>query len=35
MALRTVLLTGSLFALFCLTLEVERLGHAFEGNHQD
>jgi hypothetical protein len=30
MAVRGVLLTGSLFALFCLTLEVERLGHALE-----
>jgi hypothetical protein len=35
MAVRAVLFTGSLFALFCLTLEVERLGHALEGNHQD
>jgi hypothetical protein len=30
MAGRGLLLGGALFALFCLTLEVERLGHAFE-----
>jgi hypothetical protein len=27
-----VLLGGALFALFCLTLELERLGHALEGD---
>jgi hypothetical protein len=30
-----LLLGGALFALFCLTLEVERLGHAPEGNAPD
>jgi hypothetical protein len=33
MAARGVLLGGSLFALFCLTLEVERLGHAIEDKY--
>jgi hypothetical protein len=28
-----VLLCGSLFTLFCLTLELERLGRALEHNH--
>jgi hypothetical protein len=32
---RGLLLGGALFALFCLTLELERLGHAFEGNHPE
>jgi hypothetical protein len=32
---RAVLLTVSLFALFCLTLEVERLGHALEDKSLD
>ena len=35
MAVRGLLLGGVLFALFCLTLEVERLGHALEGNDRD
>ena len=35
MAGHGLLLGGALFALFCLTLEVERLGHAFEGNDPD
>ncbi len=35
MAGRGLLLSGALFALFCLTLEVERLGHALEGNDPD
>jgi hypothetical protein len=30
MARRGVLLAGFLFSLFCVTLELERLGHAFE-----
>ena len=30
---RGLLLGGSLFALFCLALELERLGHALEDNH--
>jgi hypothetical protein len=29
---RGLLLGGALFALFCLTLELERLGHALEGD---
>jgi hypothetical protein len=29
---RGVILVGGLFALFCASLEVERLGQAFEGN---
>jgi hypothetical protein len=29
---RGVVLMGCLFALFCTSLEVERLGQAFEGN---
>jgi hypothetical protein len=32
---RGLLLGGALFALFCLALELERLGHAFEGNHPE
>ena len=32
---RGLLLGDALFALFCLTLEVERLGHALEGNDPD
>jgi hypothetical protein len=32
---RGLLLGGALFALFCLTLELERLGHALEVNHAD
>jgi hypothetical protein len=28
-----LLLGGALFALFCLSLELERLGHALEANH--
>jgi hypothetical protein len=35
MAVRAVLLGVSLFALFCLTLEIERLGHALEGADPD
>jgi hypothetical protein len=35
MAMRGALLVGALFALFCLTLEVERLGHALENNSSD
>jgi hypothetical protein len=35
MAVRAVLLGVALFALFCLTIEIERLGHAFEDNHRD
>jgi hypothetical protein len=35
MAIRGLLLTGALFALFCLTLEVERLGHAIEDKSAD
>jgi hypothetical protein len=31
---RGLLLGGALFALFCLTLEMERLGHAFEDSQQ-
>jgi hypothetical protein len=34
MVRRGVLLCGSLFALFCLTLELERLGRALEQNHR-
>jgi hypothetical protein len=32
MAQRGVILVGCLFALFCTSLEVERLGQAFESN---
>jgi hypothetical protein len=32
MARRGLLFVGCLFALFCTSLEVERLGQAFEGN---
>jgi hypothetical protein len=32
MARRGFLFVGCLFALFCISLEVERLGQAFEGN---
>ena len=32
MARRGILFVGCLFALFCTSLEVERLGQAFEGN---
>jgi hypothetical protein len=35
MAGRGLLLGGALFALFCLTLELEQLGHALEPNHPD
>jgi hypothetical protein len=35
MAVRAVLLAAALFALFCLTLEVERLGHALEDKSPD
>jgi hypothetical protein len=35
MARRGLLLVGFLFALFCVTLELERLGHALEGDSQD
>jgi hypothetical protein len=31
MAGRGIILVGNLFALFCASLEVERLGQAFEG----
>ena len=31
-ARRGIILVGCLFALFCTSLEVERLGQAFEGN---
>ena len=31
-ARRGVILVGCLFALFCTSLEAERLGQAFEGN---
>jgi hypothetical protein len=31
---RGVILVGCLFALFCTSLEVERLGQAFEGNRK-
>jgi hypothetical protein len=34
MARRGVLLVWFLFSLFCVTLELERLGHAFEGDQQ-
>jgi hypothetical protein len=30
-----LLLGGALFALFCLSLELERLGHALEAKHPD
>jgi hypothetical protein len=30
-----MILIGCLFALFCTSLEVERLGHAFEGRHRN
>jgi len=29
---RGIIFFGCLFALFCTGLEVERLGHAFDGN---
>lgn len=32
---RGMILLGCLFALFCTSLEVERLGHAFEDRHRD
>jgi hypothetical protein len=32
---RGLLLGGALFTLFCLTLELERLGHALEANDPD
>jgi len=35
MTARGLLLGGALFALFCLTLEIERLGHALEGADPD
>ena len=31
-AVRGIIFLGCLFALFCTSLEVERLGHAFDGN---
>jgi hypothetical protein len=34
MAKRGMILIGCLFALFCTSLEVERLGHAFESRHR-
>lgn len=34
MARRGVVFVGCLFALFCTSLEVERLGQAFEGGHR-
>jgi hypothetical protein len=30
-----MILIGCLFALFCTSLEVERLGHAFESGRQN
>ena len=33
--MRGLLLGGALFALFCLTLELERLGHALGADHPD
>jgi hypothetical protein len=35
MARRGLLLLGSLFALFCFTLELERLGHAIGSGHRN
>jgi hypothetical protein len=35
MAGQGLMLGGALFALFCLTLELERLGHALEANDPD
>jgi hypothetical protein len=35
MARRGVVLVGTLFALFCVTLELERLGHAIGSNRRD
>ena len=35
MTARGLLLGGALFALFCLTLELERLGHALGADHPD
>ena len=35
MARRGLLLVVSLFALFCFTLELERLGHAFGSDHRN
>ena len=35
MAGQGLLLGGALFALFCLALELERLGHALEASHPD
>jgi hypothetical protein len=32
---RGLVFVGTLFALFCITLELERLGRALEGNHPD
>jgi hypothetical protein len=33
MSVRGVLLVSSLFSLFCASLELERLGHAFHSVH--
>jgi hypothetical protein len=33
--LLVLLLLGSLFALFCFTLELERLGHAIGSDHRN
>jgi hypothetical protein len=35
MARRGLVLVGTLFALFCVTLELERLGHAIGSNRRD
>jgi hypothetical protein len=35
MAQRGLMLVGSLFALFCFTLELERLGHAFGSSRKN
>jgi hypothetical protein len=35
MARRGLLLVGFLFSLFCVTLELERLGHALRSSQQD
>ena len=35
MARRGLMLVGTLFALFCVTLELERLGHAIGSNRRD
>ena len=35
MARRSVVFVGCLFALFCTSLEVERLGQVFEGSHRN